>query len=32
MDFIFTLKIWSSGPGQIYPALPEETLQEFEVN
>jgi hypothetical protein len=30
--FIFTLKTWSCGPGQSYPALPEETLQEFEVN
>jgi hypothetical protein len=30
--FIFTLKTWSFGPGQSSPALPEELLQEFEVN
>jgi hypothetical protein len=30
--FILILKTWSFGPGQSYPALPEELLQEFEVN
>jgi hypothetical protein len=30
--FILILKTWSYGPGQSYPALPEELLQEFEVN
>jgi len=31
-SFILTLKTWSFGPGQSFPALPEESLQEFEVN
>jgi hypothetical protein len=31
-SFHLILKTWSFGPGQSYSALPEETLQEFEVN
>ena len=30
--FIWLLKTWSSGPGQRVMALPEESLEEFEVN
>jgi len=31
-EFIWLLKTWSFGPGQSSSALPEESLQEFEVN
>jgi len=30
--FLFNQKNWSSGPGQRVMALPEESLEEFEVN
>jgi len=30
--FILSWKTWSFGPGQSSLALPEESLQEFEVN